>query len=157
MIWTLTDQQTIRPIDENNERLFPQLQKEVEVHDLPSLIGFEFYQELKRNEGDYELLLSGGEYTYNDLTYSFNGLKYVCAFLLYARYIRQSSVNDTFSGFVYHSADNMQRLSSNEIVNLENRYKEIAATEWGSCQHYLKSTEEPPTDLTSKPAINWWV
>jgi hypothetical protein len=128
-IWTWSEQQEIRPIDENNAHLFEQIQTEVQNHDLKKLIGFEFFNELLQNIQEYELLLTGGEYTYNGSTYNFNGLIYVCAFLFYARYIRDSRVNDTFTGFVTHTADGMQPLSSNEIMNLENRYKEIAATE----------------------------
>ena len=157
MIWNFQDQQRLRPIDENNEHLFEQIQKEVESHDLVKLMGFEMYAELKRNINDYTVLISGGAYTYNDLEYTFNGLEYVCAFLFYARYIRQSQVKDTFTGFVTHTADGMQPLSNNEILNLENRYKEIAATEWESCLHYLKSIE-PETELNAPPQnINWWV
>ena len=141
-LWTWSEQQEIRPIDENNAHLFEQIQIEVQNHDLKKLIGFEFFNELFQNIDDYTLLLSGGEYSYNDSTYNFNGLKYVCAYLFYARYIRESRVNDTFTGFVTHTADGMQPLSSNEIMTLENRYKEIAATEWEACLHYLKSTEE---------------
>ena len=157
-LWTWSDQQEIRPIDENNAHLFEQIQAEVQNHDLKKLIGFEFFNELFQNLSEYELLLSGGEYTYNDSTYNFNGLKYVCAFLFYARYIRDSRVNDTFTGFVTHTADGMQPLSSNEIMTLENRYKEIAATEWEACLHYLKSTEEPPpTSTITKQNINWFI
>ena len=157
-IWTWSEQQEIRPIDENNAHLFEQIQTEVQNHDLKKLIGFEFFNELLQNIHEYELLLTGGEYTYNGSTYNFNGLIYVCAFLFYARYIRDSRVNDTFTGFVTHTADGMQPLSSNKIMNLENRYKEIAATEWEACLHYLKSTEEPPTTLTNtKQNINWFI
>ena len=157
-LWTWSEQQEIRPIDENNAHLFEQIQSEVQNHDLRKLLGFEFFNELFKNIADYTLLLSGGEYTYHDSTYNFNGLKYVCAYLFYARYIRESRVNDTFTGFVTHTADGMQPLSSNEIMNLENRYKEIAATEWESCLHYLKSTEEPLTATTGvKQNINWFI
>ena len=157
-IWTWSEQQEIRPIDENNAHLFEQIQSEVQNHDLKKLIGFEFFNELFKNIGDYDLLLSGCEYTYLDGTYNFNGLKYVCAYLFYARYIRESRVNDTFTGFVTHTAEGMQPLSSNEIMNLENRYKEIAATEWDACLHYLKSTEEPKTTTTGvKQNINWFI
>ena len=158
-LWTWSEQQEIRPIDENNAHLFEQIQSEVQNHDLRKLLGFEFFNELFKNIADYTLLLSGGEYTYLNGTYNFNGLKYVCAYLFYSRYIRESRVNDTFTGFVTHTADGMQPLSSNEIMNLENRYKEIAATEWGACMHYLKSTEEPPTTTTTgvKQNINWFI
>ena len=157
-LWTWSEQQEIRPIDENNAHMFEQIQTEVQNHDLKKLIGFEFFNELFQNLSEYELLLSGGEYNYNDSTYNFNGLKYVCAFLFYARYIRDSRVNDTFTGFVTHTADGMQPLSSNEIMNLENRYKEIAATEWEACLHYLKSTEEQQiTTSAVKQNINWFI
>ena len=157
-LWTWSEQQEIRPIDENNAHLFEQIQIEVQNHDLKKLIGFEFFNELFQNIDDYTLLLAGGEYTYNDSTYNFNGLKYVCAYLFYARYIRESRVNDTFTGFVTHTADGMQPLSSNEIMNLENRYKEIAATEWDACLHYLKSTETTATTTTDvKQNINWFI
>jgi len=96
-LWTWSEQQEIRPIDENNAHLFEQIQSEVQNHDLRKLLGFEFFNELFKNIADYTLLLSGGEYTYQGSTYNFNGLKYVCAYLFYARYIRESRVNDTFT------------------------------------------------------------
>jgi len=157
-LWSWSEQQEIRPIDENNAHLFEQIQSEVQNHDLQKLIGFEFYNELLNNIDEYAVLLSGGDYTYNDSSYHFNGLKYVCAYLFYARYIRDSRINDTFTGFVTHTADGMQPLSSNEILNLENRYKEIAATEWEACLHYLKSTETTEiTTATVKQNINWFI
>jgi len=156
-LWTFADQQETKPIDENNEHLFDQFQDEVQNHDLKKLIGFEFFNELFQNIDDYTLLIDGGEYTVDDTTYSFRGLKYVCAYLFFARYVRESRIKDTFTGFVTHTADNMQALSSNEIVNLENRYKEIATTEWDACLHYLKSTEEPQISETTNNKINWWV
>jgi len=156
-LWTFADQQETKPIDENNEHLFDQFQDEVQNHDLKKLIGFEFFNELFQNIDDYTLLIDGGEYTVDDTTYSFRGLKYICAYLFFARYVRESRIKDTFTGFVTHTADNMQALSSNEIVNLENRYKEIATTEWDACLHYLKSTEEPQITETTNNKINWWV
>ena len=80
-LWTWSEQQEIRPIDENNAHLFEQIQSEVQNHDLRKLLGFEFFNELFKNIADYTLLLSGGEYTCQDSTYNFNGLKYVCAYL----------------------------------------------------------------------------
>ena len=157
-LWTWSEQQEIRPIDENNAHLFEQIQSEVQNHDLQKLLGFEFFNELLNNIGDYDTLLSGGTYTYIGSDYTFQGLKYVCAYLFYARYARDSRVNDTFTGFVTHTADGMQPLSSNEIMQLENRYKEIATTELEACLHYLKSTEEPPAATTGvKQNINWFI
>lgn len=137
-LWTLADQQRIKPIEGNSiPNRFEQLRKDVELNDIQKYLGFEFYQELIRNPSAYVTLLNGGSYTYGGYTYQFNGLKYVCAYLLYARYIRESSVNDTFSGFVTHTTEGMQRISSGELQNLENRYKEIAGTMWDECDRYL--------------------
>ena len=142
-LWTLAEQQMIRPLDNNNVAQFLQLQKEVEANDLVKYLGFDFYQELKRNITDYAVLLNGGSYTYNGYTYTFSGLKVVCAYLLYARYVRSSYIIDTFSGFMVHTTDNMQRVSSGEIQNQENRYKEIAGTAWNECLKYIDTLSIP--------------
>ena len=56
-LWDLMDQQQIKPIDNNSETKFEQLQKEVELNDIPRYLGREFYQELIRNRDNYTLLL----------------------------------------------------------------------------------------------------
>lgn len=137
-LWTLADQQRIKPIEGNSiSNKFEQLRNEVELNDIQKYLGFEFYQELKRNPSAYVNLLSGGTFVENGYTYQFNGLKYVCAYLLYARYIRESAIVDTFSGFVNHSTEGMQKISNGELQNLENRYREIAGTMWDECLRYL--------------------
>ena len=48
--WDIAEQQNIKPLDITSaNKVFPQLQREVEANDLQSYLGFEFYQELKRN------------------------------------------------------------------------------------------------------------
>jgi hypothetical protein len=138
-LWTIQDQQRIKAIDQNSLGKFEQLQNEVEINDLQKYIGTEFFQELKRNTEKYTLLLNGGKYDINGITYSFSGLKYVCAYLLYAKYVRQSYITDTFSGFVAHTGDGFQRLSSAELANQEAMYKEIAGTYWDECIAYLRT------------------
>lgn len=142
-LWTIADQQQIKPIDKNNQSKFGQLQNEVEAMDVVQYLGFEFYQELKRNTADYTTLLNGGTYTLNGKTYSFVGLKSVFAYLLYARYVRQSYINDTFSGLVQHTGENFQRLSSSELANQEARYKEIAGQMWDECYRYICTLSLP--------------
>ena len=89
------------------------------------------------NTANYSVLLNGGSYTSDGLVYQFDGLKYVCAYLLYARYVRSSYINDTFSGMMVHTTDGMQRVGAGEIANQEARYKEIAGTAWEGCKRYL--------------------
>ena len=54
-LWTWSEQQEIRPIDENNAHLFEQIQSEVQNHDLRKLLGFEFFNELFKNIADYTI------------------------------------------------------------------------------------------------------
>ena len=136
-LWTLDEQLMIRPIESNNFQKFEMLQKEVEQNDLQLYLGFEFYQELQRNTANYSLLLNGGTYYQSGVAYRFAGLKNVCSYLLYARYIRQSYLQDTFSGFVAHTGNDFQRVSSEELRNQESRNKEIAGTYWDECLRYL--------------------
>ena len=125
--WDIAEQQNIKPLDITSaNKIFPQLQREVESNDLQSYLGFEFYQELKRNTSNYSTLLNGGEYTVSGVTYTFSGLKYVCAYLLYARYVKQSYVKDTFSGFVKHTGDGFQSISAGEIKNQAQEYEQVS-------------------------------
>ena len=156
-LWTIAEQQQIKPLDLNSTNKFKQLQLEVEANDIVKYIGFEFNQELKRNLADYTLLLDGGSYTNNGYTYTFAGLKAVCAYLLYARYVAQCSIIDTASGLVQHSGDGFQRISSGELKNQENRYLEIAGTLWQECVMYLQTQnlEWFPVKSTTTNRIQW--
>jgi hypothetical protein len=138
-LWTLSEQQAIKPIEQNSTHKFEQLQREVEINDLQKYLGTEFFQELKRNTAAYTTLLNGGSYQISGVNYTFSGLKYVCAYLLYAKYVRQSYISDTFSGFVAHNGDGFQRLSAAELANQENMYKEVAGTYWDECLMYLRT------------------
>lgn len=156
-LWTQGEQQMIRPIDPNNYAKFDMLQTEVEYNDLPKIIGTDFYQELLRNTENYSVLLNGGTYTTGGYQYRFKGLKFVCAYLLYARYVRESYMQDTFSGFVQHTNDNQRGLSAGELQNQETRYKEIAGSAWDECKKYLEtlSLEWFPSCQTRKIKIDY--
>jgi hypothetical protein len=136
---TLTEQQEIRPIDKNNTGKFAQLLQEVEANDVEKYLGFEMTQDLKRRPEYYKTFLNGGEYQLDGVAYSFQGFKAVIAYLLYARYVRSSYIQDTFSGMMQHTMADAQRLSAGELANQENRYQEIAGTLWQGCQHYMRS------------------
>jgi hypothetical protein len=142
-LWTLAEQQMIKPLDNNNIKLFQQLQLEVEANDIQQYLGFEFYQELQRNTSNYATLLNGGTYTYNGVQYNFRGLKQVFSYLLYARYVRQSYIQDTFSGIVRHTGDGFTTLSSAELRDQEARYKQIAGSIWEEICIYLQTLQLP--------------
>lgn len=149
-LWTLAEQQQFKPIDQNNIGRFAQLQNEVEINDIVKYLGFEFYQELKRNPSTYATFLNGGSYDYAGYSYTFEGFKKCCAYLLYARYVRSSYIQDTFSGFMMHTADNMQKISAGELANQEARNMEIAGTIWDQCFRYLQTLSLPWFPIKSK-------
>ena len=137
-LWTLADQQRIKPLDKNNTGVFEQLQREVEATDVVRYVGSYFYQELRRNPTAYATLMAGGTYTASDgYEYAFDGLKYVLCYLLYARYIRSSFAKDTPSGFVTHTGEGFQRISSAEIKNMVNQCLADAGQLWDDCKGYL--------------------
>ena len=136
-LWTIQDQQRIKPIDKNNTHIFEQLQNEVEACDVAQELGMQFYQELKRNISNYATLLNGGSYELNGDIYTFSGLKYAFAYWLYARYVRQSYIQDTFSGLAQHTGEGFQRLSSGELKNQEVIHRDTAGHYWDECRLYL--------------------
>lgn len=140
---TIADQQRIKPISDNNYERFDQLQQEVEMNDIVGYLGFEFYQELKRNTSQYTKLLEGGAYNSNGVAYEFAGLKAMICYLIYARYVRESYVQDTYNGMVRHNGDQFGTLSAGELANLENRYKQVAGSIWDECLVYLKTLDLP--------------
>ncbi len=142
-LWTLADQQRVKPISDNNIDKFTQLQLEVEYNDIVQYLGAEFYQELKRNLANYTDLMNGGTYLCNGVAYEFAGLKTMFCYLLYARYVRDSYIQDTFNGMVRHTGDNFTPLSANELINQENRYKQIAGSIWDECLGYLRTLNLP--------------
>lgn len=142
-LWTLVDQQKIKPIDAKNEGRFRQLQREVELNDLQQYLGYEFYQELLRNTDNYTVLLNSGTFTESGVLYHFDGLKTVFAYLLYARYVAVSDIVDTYSGMVRHSGQDFQRIGQNEIKNLQTDYRNVAGAAWEECRRYLCSINNP--------------
>ena len=54
LLWTYANQQTIKPIAANfPQTKFEQIMEETQVEDLQKLLGFEFYQDIIQNSGDY--------------------------------------------------------------------------------------------------------
>jgi hypothetical protein len=133
-----SEQQTIKAISANNAGKFDDLLKETLIKDLKPLLGFDFYQDLIQNPTSTAnaLLLSGGTYTYNSVTYKFEGLKTVIAYFLFANYV-MSNLADTFTGFVTKTNEDSQPASSGDKKNLRDMNREIALQHWEDCKHFI--------------------
>ena len=82
LLWTSAEQQTIRPISANNlTRRFDRLAELTQVKDLKPLLGYDMFQDLIQKSATTAnaKLLTGGTFTYNGVSYTFDGLKYVLA------------------------------------------------------------------------------
>lgn len=143
-LWTLNEQQAIKPISANNTGKFTLLAEETQIKDLKPLIGYDFYQDLIQNPESTgnAALLEGGEYTYNGVTYTFRGLKYTLAYFLFANYVMSSWFSDTFTGFVTKTHEDAQPVSSGEKKNLRDINVEIAMQDWHDCLHYIAANSQ---------------
>ena len=139
-LWTYTDQQAIKPISANfPQAQFTQLQYEVQVEDLQKLLGFDFYQDMIQNPTSTAnaALLNGGTYTYNGVTYTYAGLKYTLAYFLFARYVKVSSYNDTYGGFVEKNFEDSRRLNAGDEGNLSKDFKIISFKYWEENEKFI--------------------
>ncbi len=135
---TYSEQQEIKPISENNKKKYSLLASEVESLEIDKLLGSAFYQAVSSNPENYEDLLNGCEFVNTQKqTLSHRGLKYVIAYLNYAKYVGGSSFVDTFSGFKKKTTPDSEALSTGEIKRLIQENREIAFNAFSLISEYL--------------------
>lgn len=139
LILSYSQQQAIKKISENNSARYDQLAKEVEECELRKLIGVAMLQDLQDNPTTASnlLLLNGTSFDYNNTTIKHKGLRYVIAYLNFSRYLGESYVSDTFTGFVKKKREEADNLSEGEIKRLQNNNRDIALTEFELIKNYL--------------------
>jgi len=137
---TFNQQIAIKKISSNNQARFDELCKEVEQTDLKDLIGIALLQDLEMNPTNANnlLLLNGTSFVNQfDQTVSHQGLRYVLAYLIHARYIGESFIKDTFTGMVRGTQENSEPISEGALKRLQNVSKEIALSEFELIKEYL--------------------
>jgi hypothetical protein len=137
-LWTFQDQQDIKPIDQHNEHRFDQIQRETQEGSLRNLIGVQMYNEVMNDQAKFATLIDGGEFYDGAYLITFKGLRYVCAYLFYANYVRQSFVTDTFTGFQQYQQDGATRISGGTIEQLAKQSEIQAGTYFDDCKYYLR-------------------
>lgn len=127
LLLSFSAQQLIKPISPNNESKYAQLAAEVESLEVDKLLGYAFYQDVSENPSNYANLLNATEFEdYNGNVVKHRGLLYVIAYLNYAKYIGESYVVDSYSGFVQKTRQDSERISSGDIKRLQQENREIA-------------------------------
>lgn len=130
-----------------NERLNPYI-NQAQIFDLKELMGNQFYTDLVNNSSDtnYQDLLNGGDYTYNNLVYSFTGLKAVIVMFAYARLLANQNINVTRFGVVFkNNNDVSDRVDTKTLQAAISNAKEQAKAYWNECTEFLcnNSTDYP--------------
>ena len=142
LLWTYTEQQTIKAISANQpEALFDKLGEEVQVEDLQNMLGFKFYQDIVQNPDSTAnaALLDGGTYTVSAVTYFYLGLKYVLAYLFYAKYVKNSFKKDTYGGFVGKQFEESRQLNNGDEANFHKEARKVAFKYWEECEQFIKA------------------
>ena len=160
LLLSYSQQQAIKKISANNQSKYDQMAAEVEENELRKLLGVAFLQDVQDNPTDAAnvMLLDGGTFTdSNGDELRFKGLRYVLAYLNYSRYIGESFVNDTFTGFVQKTRPDSETVSEGTIKRLQNENREIALAEWALIKKFLDiEYEDYPlwySSRTKKPFI----
>jgi hypothetical protein len=138
---TPEQQQAIKPLSQNNlARKFPQLEKEVEELEVRNLIGDAFLLDLQTSPAGTAnaALLDGAEFENADgYTVKHQGLRYVMAYYIYARYVIESMVNDTYTGQIMKSRDDGQTLSTGLLKTMQQEARNMANREWSLILDFL--------------------
>lgn len=160
LLLTYSDQQSIKPVSDNYPQAqWTKLANEVQVQDLQKILGFDFYQDIIQNPASTAnaALINGGTYEYNSVTYTYAGLKYVLAYLIFAQYIRHSPIKDTYGGFVKKQFEDSRETTKGEQGNLHLDYRKIAFHYWEECACFLKANSaDYPYYYTDPPSRSCW-
>ena len=115
---------------------------ESQFMDLRPLLGQRLYDDINNNIANYTFLLEGGNYTYQGVEYTNQGLKVAAVYYFYARYAYYGSVTDTpFSLVNKINGDKTQPATTEMKKAMFNNNQNIAFNIWQSVELYLIRTE----------------
>lgn len=142
MILTWEQQQQLKPLSDSGESKFEQICKEVEDSDIVELLGLPFAQFVDENQEDVNVLklIEPTLYTTScGYDVKHKGLRYVIAYLVFSRYVYESSINDSYTGMVRKNREESISLSEGEVRRLSEQAKKQALTAFDSIKDFLNS------------------
>lgn len=139
MILTYDQQQSIKPISENNSGKWAQIATEVNEVSMYNLFGIDFMLDVEGNLANiqYADLLEGSIYIVNGVTYIHGGLRKILAYLIYAQYLKETGIEDTFTGMVRQLRPETEKPQVGEKENIISNTYKIAYTNSDRTKHYL--------------------
>jgi hypothetical protein len=127
----------------NNEDKFDPISQEVEDYYLPRILGRGFAYDVQKNPGSYTSLLEGVEFEdCNDETVKFKGLYYVLTYFIFAQYVGESKIEDSFTGFVEKSRTDATTSSQGQESTLKQSNRKYAESEVNVMKEYLNKANE---------------
>lgn len=153
LLVTWAQQQAIKPFSVNNSSKYDQLAAEVESLEVDKLLGPAFYQAVAAAPTDENYVKILNAYTFtraDESTITHKGLRYVIAYLNFAKYIGESYIADTFTGFVQKTRPDSQQISSGDIKRLQQENREIAFNAFALIKEYLDLNTATYTLWTSE-------
>lgn len=125
-----------------NETDFNKFITEAQDFDLKKLMCEEFYYDLMTNKDDepYLKLIQGGDYQYNDRTYSFRGLEDVIAYFTYARFVLECNYNSTSHGYTIKKTPHSEPVPLEEKRSMYYKYKKDANTLMDDVVKFIERT-----------------
>ena len=142
--------QNYKPCSLNNKPRITQIIKEVEKLEIAKTFGVEVYNQLVTDantspmEEDVQAILEGGLYE-------------AISYFVYAQYVIESQVADTFTGMVTKNRPDSENVQIGTLKNMQTHAREIAsfALEQVRCQIEQKyCTREQPTKNHDVQIIN---
>lgn len=97
--------------------------EQAEDFDIKKVLGNSFYTTIDKTKSTYDLLLNGGNYTYDGVEYSFKGLNYAIAWFAFARWTKLSNSNPTAFGTVVKNSDYSDPVEERKLQKEASEYE----------------------------------
>ena len=112
-----------------------------QIVDIKPVLGNALMTDILANPTNYELLLEGGTYVKDTITYSFQGLKASISCFAYARYLIGKNAIDSPFGVVAKSSEYSEQADAKIIASNVSSFKNTGATFLSECIRYIKDNE----------------
>lgn len=102
--------------------------EEAQDFDLKKLVCEEFYEALfdNRKEASWQIILNGGDYTYEDKERTFTGIVKALSYFSYARFMLMDNVQSTRTGFVQKQNPHSNPISLEDRKEFAKNYRRNA-------------------------------
>ncbi len=138
MIASIADVRSVRPMAVNipDERIAPYIY-EIEYTAVLEALGAPLFEAVENAPASYVLALEGGYYNGRNGRKWFAGLKKAIAYLVYARVVRNNSLNVTAFGAVLKNGALSEQADDSEIARTANECKSLGEKALNDCVIYF--------------------